>query len=99
MTNIQAQLEQLFELEKKLNGLLDEEEYGQFQQQQELFGDKIKYLLDKNSEEQLSIVVEQLKHLERSVLLLQQRADVNFNQLKEKSLLLQRNKRNIKAYK
>ena len=36
MTNIQAQLEQLFEFIKQLNILLDNEEYEHFQEQQDL---------------------------------------------------------------
>lgn len=99
MTNIQAQLEQLLELNLKLNNLLDDEEWELFQQQQEIFSDKIKYLLDSSSEQELGKIIEQLKLLESNVQLLQQRADVYFKQLKEKSLLLQRNKSKIKAYK
>jgi hypothetical protein len=99
MTNIQAQLEQLFELEKALNILLDNEEYKQFQQQQELFSDKIKHVLNSQSQQDLNDNIEQLKKLKKSVESLQQRADVEFKELKDKSLLLQRNKKKIKAYK
>jgi len=99
MTNIQAKLERLFEFEKKLNQLLDDEQYELFQQQQALFGDLIKDFLNKHSEDELTSVMEQLKKLQHSVKLLQERTDTSFKQLKEKSLLLQRNKKNIKAYK
>jgi hypothetical protein len=99
MTNIQAQLELLFEFEKQLNLLLDNEEYGQFQQQQELFSDKIKYLLDSQSEQTLNEHIQQLVNLESAVQRLQHRADMGYKKLKEKSLLLQRNKSKIKAYK
>ena len=99
MTNIQAQLEQLFEFEKTLNYLLDNQEYKQFQQQQELFSDKIKHVLNNQSQQDLNDNIEQLKRLKKSVESLQQRADVDFKQLKDKSLLLQRNKKKIKAYK
>jgi len=99
MTSIQAKLERLFEFEKKLNQLLDDEQYELFQQQQALFGDLIKDFLNKHSEDELTSVMEQLKKLQHSVKLLQERTDTSFKQLKEKSLLLQRNKKNIKAYK
>ena len=99
MTNIQAQLEQLFEFEKELNNLLDDEEYKQFQQQQELFSDKIKHVLNSQPQQILSDNIAHLKKLKNSVELLQQRADTEFNQLKDKSLSLQRNKNKIKAYK
>lgn len=99
MTNIQAQLEQLFELEKQLHTLLDDELYSQFQQQQVLFSDKINHLLDSHSEQQLVHDIERLKKLDNAVQSLQIRADDCFKSLKEKSLLMQRNKNKIKAYK
>ena len=49
MNNIRAKLEQIFEFEKELNHLLDEEKYESFQQQQELFGDQLKDFLNKYS--------------------------------------------------
>ncbi|GLS89416.1 hypothetical protein GCM10007916_04830 [Psychromonas marina] len=99
MTNSQAQLEQLFELEKQLHTLLDDELYSQFQQQQVLFSDKINHLLDSQPEAQLIDNLEQLKKLDHAVQSLQMRADDCFKSLKEKSLLMQRNKNKIKAYK
>ena len=99
MTNIKAQLELLFEFEKKLNLLLDEEQYELFQQQQDLFTDQIKNLLDNNSESDLSAVITELKLLESKIEALQTRSTSYFEQLKEKSLLQKRNKNKIKAYK
>ena len=99
MTNIKAQLELLFEFEKKLNLLLDEEQYELFQQQQDLFTDQIKNLLDNNSESDLSAVITELKLLESKIEALQTRSASYFEQLKEKSLLQKRNKNKIKAYK
>ena len=98
MTNIQAQLEQLFEFIKHLNTLLDNEEYEQFQEQQNALTEKIKALLDNNSEAGLTTVVSQLKQLESNIDQLQERSAVYFQQLKEKSLLQRRNKSKIKAY-
>jgi len=99
MTSIQAQLERLSEFEKKLNQLLDDEQYELFQQQQALFGDLIKDFLNRHSEDELNSVLAQLKSLRSRVKLLQERTIVSSKQLKEKSLLLQRNKNKIKAYK
>jgi hypothetical protein len=99
MTSSQAQLEQLFELEKQLHILLDEEQYEEFLQQQDIFSAQIKYLLDHSPEEEMLIIISQLKRLENAVELLQQRSNVYFQQLKEKSLLQRRNKSKIKAYK
>lgn len=99
MNNINAQLERLFEFEKQLNQLLDEEQYEQFQQQQDLFTDQVKYLLDNSSEEILATVITQLKQLEYAIKQLQSRSSVYFQELKEKSLLQRRNKSKIKAYK
>ena len=99
MTNTKAQLELLFEFEKKLNLLLDEEQYELFQQQQDLFTDQIKNLLDNNSENSLSAVIKELKLLESKIEALQTRSASYFEQLKEKSLLQKRNKNKIKAYK
>lgn len=99
MTNVQAKLERLFEFEKKLNLILDEEQYELFLQQQALFGDQVKDLLSKHSEDELNSVIKQLKKLQHNIQLLQDRADVFYKQLKEKSLALQRNKNKIKAYK
>jgi len=99
MTNIQAQLEKLFEFEKQLHILLDNEEYQQFQEQQDLFTAQLKFLLDNNSEDVLVTVITQLKQLENVIEQLKSRADIYFEQLKEKSLLQRRNKSKIKAYK
>jgi len=98
-TSTQAQFEQLFELEKQLNILLDEEQYEEFLEQQEQFSSKIKYLLDNSSEEEMGTVIQQLKRLKNSVQLLQERSDIFFKELKEKSLLMRRNKKKINAYK
>ncbi|WP_298940553.1 hypothetical protein [uncultured Psychromonas sp.] len=99
MTNIQAKIDILFEFNKKLNQLLDEEEYADFLQQQNLFGDQVKDCLNSYSEEELLTVIESLKRLKVMVKELQNRADQCTKQLKEKSLTLQRNKKKIKAYK
>jgi len=99
MTNINAKLEVLFEFEKKLTLLLAEEEYEKFKQQQDLFSDQIKDLLSKHSENELNNVIEELKNLQNKVQLLQQQADACYLSLKNKSLLLQRNKNKINAYK
>ncbi|WP_022942378.1 hypothetical protein [Psychromonas hadalis] len=99
MNSINAQLERLFEFEKQLNQLLKDEEYEQFQQQQDLFTDQVKYLLDTNSEEMLATVITQLKQLEDAIKQLQSRSGIYFQELKEKSLLQRRNKKKIKAYK
>ncbi len=97
--NITEQLNNLFKLEKELSTLLDNEEYETFQLQQDNFSDLIKALLDNNKPEVLSTVIEQLKQLENAVGQLQERSEVYFQQLKEKSLLQQRNKSKMKAYK
>lgn len=99
MTNTQAQLELLFEFDKKLNQLLDEEEYDLFLQQQGLFGEQVKNFLNSHSENELVNVIEHLKRLKIMVESLQQRANTYTKRLKEKSLKLQRNKNKIKAYK
>ncbi|PKG39896.1 hypothetical protein [Psychromonas sp. Urea-02u-13] len=99
MNTTQAQLERLFELEKELNILLDEERYEEFLPQQDQFSAQIKYLLDNSPEEEMLRVISQLQRLENAVELLQQRSNVYFLQLKEKSLLQRRNKSKIKAYK
>lgn len=99
MTNTKAQLELLFEFEKKLNLLLDEKQYELFQQQQDLFTNQIKNLLDNSSQSSLSAVIKELKLLESKIGALQARSAIYFEQLKEKSLLQKRNKNKIKAYK
>jgi len=97
--DIKTQLANLFELVKELSTLLDNEEYETFQQQQDNFSDQIKAMLDNNSPEVLGTVVDQLKQLESAVEQLQNRSEVYFQQLKDKSLLQQRNKSKMKAYK
>ena len=99
MTKSQAIIERLFEFPKKLNSLLDEEKYEQFQQQQALFGDLLKDFINKHSESELSSFIEQLKQLKSMIKLTQDRAEENSKKLKEKSLSLQRNKKKIQAYK
>ncbi len=99
MTNIQAKIEILFEFNKKLNQLLDEEQHERFLQQQNLFGDQVKDCLNSYSEGELLTVIGSLKRLQVMVKELQVRAEQCTKKLKEKSLTLQRNKKKIKAYK
>ncbi|WP_028862516.1 hypothetical protein [Psychromonas aquimarina] len=96
---VELQLDALFDFEQQLQALLDDEQYELFQQQQDLFSDQIKALLDTNSSEDLSRVVTQLKLLEEKIAELQIKSDTCYQQLKEKSLLQKRNKSKIKAYK
>ena len=99
MNNIKAKLEQIFEFEKKLNTLLDEEEYESFKQQQDLFADQLKDFLKKYSQAELNEEITQLKRLEGLVHKLQNRADIDAKKLKQQSLQLQRNKKKVNAYK
>lgn len=99
MNNIKAKLEQIFEFEKELNILLDEENYSSFQQQQELFGDQLKDFLNKYSQHELNEEIKQLKRLEGLVQDLQKRANIDTQKLKGLSLQMQRNKKKINAYK
>jgi superfamily II RNA helicase len=99
MTNIKAKLEQLFEFEKELNMLLDTQHYESFQQQQALFGDQLKDFILAYSQQELNDEIAQLKRLEKSVQKLQERANIDTQKLKQQSLLMQRNKKKIKAYK
>ena len=81
--DIKEQLNNLFKLEKTLSSLLDNEEYETFQQQQDIFSDQIKALLDNNQPEVLSTVIEQLKQLEATVEQLQERSEVYYQKLKD----------------
>jgi len=99
MNNIKAKLEQIFEFEKELNTLLDEEEYESFKQQQDVFADQLKDFLKKYSQSELNEEITQLKRLENLIQKLQYRADVDAKKLKQQSLLLQQNKKKVKAYK
>ncbi|MCP4323280.1 MAG: hypothetical protein GY951_06270 [Psychromonas sp.] len=99
MMDISTQLTNLFTLEKELSSLLDNEDYEAFQRQQDTFTDQIKALLDNTPQEVLITVIEQLKTLEHNVGELRNRSDIHFQKLKEKSLLQQRNKSKINAYK
>ncbi|MDN2662882.1 hypothetical protein [Psychromonas sp. 14N.309.X.WAT.B.A12] len=99
MTNVQASIDRLLESEKHLHKLLDEQQYEQFLQQQEIFGNQLKTCVDSYTEEQLLDVIAPLKRLQESLNTLQQRAEGISLDLKEKSLILQRNKKKIKAYK
>jgi len=99
MNNIKAKLEQIFEFEKELNILLDEEDYESFKQQQDLFADQLKDFLKKYSQAELNEEITQLKRLEDLVHKLQNRADIDAKKLKQQSLQLQRNKKKVNAYK
>ncbi|WP_094752390.1 hypothetical protein [Psychromonas sp. CD1] len=99
MINIQTQLNALFKLEKKLNQLLDDEEYELFQQQQIFLSDQMNALLYNNPEPILVGVIDDLKCLESTIALLQSKAKIIHQQLKEKSLSQKRNKNKIQAYK
>ena len=99
MNNIKAKLEQIFEFEKDLNVLLDEEKYELFQQQQDIFSKQLKDFLKKHSQYELNEEIQQLKRLEGLVQKLQERANIDTKKLKEQSLKMQRNKSKINAYK
>jgi len=99
MNNIKAKLEQIFEFEKELNILLDEEDYESFKQQQDLFGDQLKDFLKKYSQAELNEEITQLKRLDDLVQKLRERADIDAKKLKAQSLKMQRNKSKINAYK
>ncbi len=98
-SKIEQQLDELFKLEQQLTTFLDQQEYDLFQQQQDIFSNQIKTLLDSNSAETLSTVIEQLKTLETNIATLQNKSEQHFKQLKEMSLLQKRNKNKLKAYK
>ena len=99
MNNIKAKLEQIFEFEKELNILLDEEDYESFKQQQDLFADQLKDFLKKYSQAELNEEITQLKRLDDLVQKLRERADIDAKKLKAQSLKMQRNKSKINAYK
>lgn len=99
MNNIKAKFEQFFEFEKDLNILLDEENYEEFQEQQALFASQLKDFLAKYSQEELNNEIEQLKRLDDLIQKLQARAKIDSQKLKEQSLLMQRNKKKVNAYK
>jgi len=99
MDNVKVKLEQIFEFEKKLNVLLDEEEYELFQQQQELFSEQLKKFLKEYTQDELNEEILQLKRLEELVQKLHERADNDTKKLKAQSLTMQRNKNKINAYK
>ena len=98
MIDIQMRLHKLFEFEKKLHLLLDEQQYGLFNQHQALFGDLLRDFLKKHATSELNSVVEELTMLKSRMAAIQARAVTETQQLKEKTLLLQRNKNKIKAY-
>ena len=99
MTSINAKIERLFEFVKKLNELLDEQEYEQFLLQQALFSDLLKDFMNRHAENELNATLGQLRALQEEIDLLQQRSNNDTQELKQKSLLLQRNKSKISAYK
>ena len=98
-SQIERQLEELFEFEQHLHLLLENEQYEELQQQQAIFAATIKTLLDSNSAETLNAVVSKLKQLETNIATLKNRSENSFKQLKEKSLLQKRNKNRVNAYK
>lgn len=93
------QLDELFKLEKQLTALLENEQYEQFQQQQDIFTAQIRELLDSNSPETLASVINELKQLDTSISILQNKSELCCQLLKQKSLLQKRNKNKINAYK
>lgn len=97
-TKIELQLDELFKFEKQLHILLENEQYEKFQQQQDLFSDQIKALLDNNSAATLNRVVDKLKQLQTNIAILQHKSNASFKELKEQYLLQKRNKSKIKAY-
>jgi len=96
---IVLQLEELFKSEQQLTALLENEQYEQFQQQQDIFTAQIRKLLDSNSPETLATVINELKQLDTSITVLQNKSEKCCQQLKQKSLLQKRNKNKINAYK
>jgi len=99
MNEVKATFEQFFAFEKVLNLLLDEEDFDAFTEQQNVFQTQLKDFISRCSEQELNEQLPLLEQLEKQVEQLHQRAKVSTNQLKDKSLALQRNKKKLNAYK
>lgn len=97
--DINTQLRQLFTIERELTKLLKDKQVDKFHQRQLFFTDQVSTLLKSNRPDALASVLEELKKLEKRVGQLCSQADIYLQQLKEQSLLHQRNKSKIKAYK
>ena len=97
--HIEQQLDALLTLQKQLNILLKEEQYEDFLQQQIILSQQIKEFMDSHSPDSLTQVLNKLRRLEEKTTALTIQAESHFKQLKDKSLLQQRNKNRLKAYK
>ena len=98
-SHIEQQLDALLTLQKKLSILLKEEQYEDFQRQQIKLSQQIKAFMDSHSQDSLTQVLNKLQRLEEKTITLTIQAKSHFKQLKDKSLLQQRNKNRLKAYK
>jgi hypothetical protein len=96
---IDSQITQLNTLFAELNKLLDDGDYEKFSQQELLFSDLIKNLLDNTPQAALLVNLHKLKQLQSDITPLLTRADIEYNTLKTKALKQQRNKSKLQAYK
>ncbi len=96
---IEDQLNALFAVVKLLHKLIEDEEYEQFKQQQELLSSNLEELLDGSSQEALIFNLEALKKLEAEIEILQEKSQTCMVQLKDRSLKQKRTSNKLKAYK
>ncbi|RBW47423.1 hypothetical protein DS885_03225 [Psychromonas sp. B3M02] len=99
MTDLATGIQTLLDSEQQLHKLLDEQQYEQFLQQQEMFGKQLKACISSLTEAQLISAIAPLNQLQERLDTLQSRAEKVGQDLKEKALILQRNKKKINAYK
>jgi predicted lactoylglutathione lyase len=96
---IEQQLDVLLTEQQKLELLLTHEQYEVFQQQEITLSLQIKKFMNSHSTDSLIKVLTKLQTLEKKTIQLKTLAEVHYKQLKDKSLLQQRNKNRLKAYK
>ncbi|MCK5819511.1 MAG: hypothetical protein KAH18_09740 [Psychromonas sp.] len=97
--DINTELRQLFTMESELKRLLKNKEVEKFHQRQQFFTDQVSIFLKQNSPDVLTPVMKDLKLLEKRVGHLCSEADIYMQELKAMSLLQQRNKNKLNAYK
>lgn len=97
--SIELQLDALLTQQQQLEILLKQEQYEVFQQQEITLSLQIKTFMNSYSPNSLTKVLAKLQALEKKTIQLKTLADIHYKQLKDKSLLQQRNKNRLKAYK
>ena len=96
---IERSLDSLFSRTQIMFDALKNQDYDLFRLTENIYSEDLKLFLNSTSQNELIILIPQLKKLEQLTQVIQNTANEHFDTLKEQSLTQKRNKHKLTAYK